>query len=519
MHDLSAPEPTRPRDLFRFGVRFAPWPILGVLGLLAYRDLVSYSTEREVREETDALFFSPTDESPVLIFALALWLLYRRRQRLLAAAADPSSVAFAIPFLVLAAALCAWAHYVKAPELLVPSLSLMLLGGAGLCCGIGGMRAVLVPALFLLLAYRPPGILVNQLMYPLQLETTQGTAWLLHLLGIASESSGDQIFTEGRVFHVIESCAGLRSMETLLMASVVYAELLGRRGIHALLLAGSAPVVGGLVNQVRVLSIVLNPYSVFASVHTGQGLAMVVVGVILLSIVDWLLARFRPLRSTPPAGEDGRSPAPHASLGWVNLAALFAVLAVANWVIPPWTPPRGQEPLLSGLPPRLEGWQAEGLKLDRDFLGSVGFSEWVHRRYVKGESQVELFLASDDRLDPRVSPVSAKTALPGPSWEVLQRAPVRLDPDGLVAESSVLGSLRRQALVYHWYDGVAPLRAEALRALLALDRSPLRRPGRAVVFRASTPLPPGAEAETRESLGQFLALVRNAVASPATPSP
>lgn len=515
MHEVAARASIRLRDLSQSGRRLAPLLLLGGLALFPFWGLLSYDPSEGPRslEGAEAVFFSPTDGNPVLVFAAAAWLL-SRRVRLLAATESPGAVSLAALFLVPASVLCVWANYVAAPELLVPSLSLMLLGGAALWRGGRGVRTVLVPALFLLLAYRPPGILINQIVYPLQLATAAGASWYLDLVGISGQRSGDLIFTGGRVFHVIESCAGLRSIETLLMAAVVYAELLGRPARHALLLVVITPFIGALVNQARVLTIVLNPYSEFAAVHTGQGLTMIVVGVLLIAIVDRLILRL-PLEGarslpTPEASRDPLRRVPRL----FALGALLAALGVVNWVLPLWTPPRDRDPLLSSLPPSLDGWTAEGLKLDREFLGSVGFSEWVHRRYVKGDREVSLFLGSDDRLEPRASLLSAKAGLPGAGWEPEARRPVRLEPDGLVAEASSVRARNSRALVYHWYTGIEPFAVEALRAVLVLDRGPLRRPGRALVLRATTPLRSKGEDEAQRTLSEFLPLVREALAKP-----
>ena len=47
----------------------------------------------------------------------------------------------------------------------------------------------------------------------------------------------------------------------------------------------------------------------------------------------------------------------------------------------------------------------------------------------------------------------------------------------------------------HWYLGVESLPEEAVRALLALDRSPLRRVEDALVVRVATPIDGGAGGE------------------------
>jgi len=502
------------------GRHLAVVAVLGGLALFAYRGLLSYDPAGETRrdlEGADGLFFSPTDSNPTLIFALTALLLYQRRHRILEASARAPSAWLALPLVLSASALCVWAHYVGVPELLVPSLSLMLLGAGAWWGGRTGLRALLVPALFLLLAYRPPGILISHIIYPLQILTVEVTHGVLDLLAMESHRIGDMILTREKAFHVIESCAGLRSIETLLMASVIYVEIMGCPRRRAGILVAASPLVGMLVNQIRVLTLVFNPYSGFASIHTLQGIVMIVAGVLMIASLDWLLARLLPPESRPrppPAADPSSS---HTSVTLVprlvGLGLLLGCLGVATWAIPVWQPARLVAPRLARFPVSLPGWALEGLPLDKEFLGSVGFSEWVHRRYTKEGREVTLFLASNNRLEPRMSLISPKTTLPGAGWELREREPLELPPEGLAAEVLVLQSRAGQSLAYYWYEGVETFSREALRSVLVLDRGPLRRQERALVVRLSTPLGWGGREAAEKTLDEFLALAQPALAN------
>jgi EpsI family protein len=186
------------------------------------------------------------------------------------------------------------------------------------------------------------------------------------------------------------------------------------------------------------------------------------------------------------------------------LAAAFAALAAGTLGVEPWQgePPRSAP--LSELPRRLGDWSASDRELDALFLGSVVFSEAVHRRYERGSERIDLLVAADDRVDERASVHSTKTALPGPGWDVVERRRESLSGDRLV-ERLRLRSLEGDALVYRWCVGCGSRVEEVLRSTLGLDRSALRRPGRAVVVRVATttyPLP-GAEAAAEARLAGF----------------
>jgi exosortase len=154
---------------------------------------------------------------------------------------------------------------------------------------------VLLPAVFLLLATPVPGVLLNAVLYPIQLATVKTTTWLLNTFWLGPVlSSGDRIFRDGAVFEVIESCSGVRTVETILMAAFLYHDLFFRSRLQSTLIIAMAPLIGLIANQIRVVAIVLNPYSKFAAVHSAQGLVMIVAAVLMLAALDAALTKFLP---------------------------------------------------------------------------------------------------------------------------------------------------------------------------------------------------------------------------------
>jgi exosortase len=488
--------------------------LIGMLGLFAYRGLIGWEPSGAAHNEvqgTEELLFDPGGGSPLLVYGVSAWLLWRRRSRLLASLGAPPGRVAALCLLPGAAALALWAHYVQTPGLLVLSLVLLLPGAGALLGGREGLRACLLPALFLLFAVEIPPAALHEIMFPLQLATASLTHTLLGLLGIASRLEADQIHSGQQIFQVIESCSGLRLMQTLVMAAVVYAELLSRSRRHTWLLVLVAPVIGVAINALRVLTIVLNPYSDFAAVHVTQGLVMLVVGVFVLAGADRLLdGLLRP----PPPGPEGPDPFPGATLAPRRLAALSALLAglALATLAPTWTAPPPTHRTLSDIPLRLGAWRSESLEVDRSFLGSVRFSERAWRRYRSDGGDLSAFVGIDSRLDPAVSFLSAKTELPGSGWRVVERGPA--DLPGVDAELLLVRSRLGEQLQLHWYEGVERPATEALRSLLALDRGPWRRQGVARVVRLATPIGrQSSRAEAEARLRAFAPLLRDTLAA------
>lgn len=122
-------------------------------------------------------------------------------------------------------------------------------------------------------------------------------------------------------------------------------------------------------------------------------------------------------------------------------------------------------------------------------------AQWTHRRYTNGERDVRVLVATDERLDPRVSMLSPKIPLIGSGW-VAER------------ERSIgVGRMTSRSRLR--YSGVESTPSEILRALLVLDRGPLRRPGHAFFVRLTTPMDRDHPERAEEVLKGFLPLLRD----------
>lgn len=500
--------------------------VFGVLALaaIAFRDLLEFASMRELADPSitgaERLFFVPSDSSPELIFPGFVWMLWNRRRSLRASLARPGSPWIALPVLALAVVLTVWSYHVRQPPLLLVGMATMLLGGGWLLGGATAAKILLIPAVFLQFAWPLPGVLVNHVVYPLQLAAGQIATAMLTVLGMTWSRAGDLILAEGKLFQVIETCSGLRGITTLLMTAFLYSELFHRSARRLVWLVAGAILIAFLVNGVRVLTIILNPYAQISEVHTAQGLVAIVVGVLGIAAFDALLDRIPAERKRGEARR--RLPrvarAPLFAWRWaVLVAALLGSIVLAD-LVGSWQP--ASEPrvrLKSRVPLELAGWTAEVKAIDEQFLGSVRYSDSVSRVYRDGEQWVSVLVLEDNRIHQLLSIDSPKTAVGWTGWDVTKRRPIELD-DGRKGELLRLRSLRgEEQLVLHWQSGLAPLPVEILRSVLSLDRSPLRRsdPARAVRFATSLGSHPDAESQAERRLLAFAALLVPALDSDA----
>jgi len=469
--------------------------VLGALLCAIHVDLADFAPEPYGTlpiDGSDAEFFAPAGGSPALIFAVSALLLLGRNKELQRALGQPARWMLACGLLGLGGGISRWADYVQAPALLVPGLILLLLGAGVLLGGSRGLRAISIPALFLVFAIPIPAGFVNLIVWPLQQTVAWFTEWFLRLAGYAPERFADVVVLEGHRFQVIETCSGMRTTETLVMAGVLYTILFYRRPGQAAVIILLAPLVGFLANLVRVLSIVVNPYAQWGAVHAGQGIAMLVVGVLSLAGIDHLLLRReRHLGLAPRAlRQTAWSSPPNQPIPWpraIGLGCFLLLLAVANLAIPAWQPVEPPRLGAFALPHEIAGSKPRGLKLDRQFLGSVGIRHWLHREYTFEGNPVRILILADDRLDRRGALLSPKTAIPGRGSVELSHEIAPLG-DGTWVDRHVFASHNRRTLVYHWYEGMRSPLEESLRNALALDRGPTRRNTWALAVRLSTPL-------------------------------
>jgi exosortase len=478
-------------------IRFSVNRLLALAGtlamLVAYYSVVLWRPIVETEEGAVVGFlFEPASTSPQLIFLLVVFFLWGRRSRLLAALGAPANSVIGGAAFVGGATIFLWSIYTASPDLQILSLIPTLLGIGLLLGGRELVAAILLPTLLIPFAVPLPAIFVNQIIFPMQIWTSILTEGWLGVIGIDYVRQGDVLFVGQNAFQVIETCSGLRSVETLLMATVVYMELFHVRGVRAVLLFLAAPAIAFFLNGLRVLSIVLTIEYDSAADHTIQGIVTLVVGVVAVHGLDGLLARFFPDRPVtyPVPTETGLLRTETPAFRWRALAivALLTLMAVAPFWIDPWRPASHGPRWGVSLPRQWDTYASKALKPDEQFLGSVRFKPLITRAYENGTDRIEIFLGYDALLSRHHHPVSPKIAISGTGWEVLTRGPVPVEGVSQPVEMLLARSRGRTELTYSWYVGTRSALQEAIHALLALDRSEARNTTGITAVRISTPL-------------------------------
>jgi exosortase len=468
--------------------------------------------------------FRPEEKSPLLAIGIAGWLLWRTRARLLSLPARGAR-GTAATLLAIGIGLFVWARLTGAVDLLLPSLASNLLAFAAAAGGRAGCRAVLFPALLLLLGAPIPAPIRTEMVWRLQGWTASGAAWLMQAAGCDVVLAGLQIRSGEYAFTVIESCSGLRGIELLTLVALVIRELFAASGRRQWLLVLVAPGLGFALNLLRVVAVVAVASSTDPEAlgldgldHTPQGVAVLIAGTgVLYALAFWMAGSA--WRRQDGEAERGLCPESRArELPWRAAAAALVVLGVLSVVVTPF-PGAPPAPWIE-IPEQHAGWIGEDLALDRLFVGPLRGGEVLHRRYKKKPRNrrpqvVDLFVGFEVAENPSTLLLSPKIAMPGHDWSLVESRRTRVYLLGLDADLAVASRDSERALVFSWRLRDAGVWRETPRSVLALESGPFRRERRRGVVRISTPLAldgPEAREWARDTLDRFIADFREELA-------
>jgi exosortase len=466
---------------------------LGLASVLYYPVFVP-PTDYGLGIQGEEFFFEANEAAGVPVLVLAFWLFYRRSHTL-DLLRGPGAPRVASIALALSTALFGWGVHTQAADLQLLS-SLGFLAGAVLWFGGGAaLRAFWLPILFLGFALPLSPVVLSAVMFPIQLATASYAGGLLNLFGFDTVVRGDQILRADHVFVVIETCSGVRTIVTLTMLTVLMIDLFGRRGGHAVVLLGLAPLVAFGVNGLRVVTLVLNPHSSIHSIHNLQGIAMLLVGLTLMYLIDGMLARaFGAGDEFGDERDYGLTNTYASSLRstWVGVGLITLLLAgmlVSARTIPIWTPVRDLDESPDQLLERVFGPDsAPPFGVDYNFIGSVRYSAQSHR-HVDGGS-VEVLLGVADEQDRRYSVLTKRLAWPASGYAPVSETFVEIEPGGPIARRMLLARGARSVLSYSWVERRGSWLAEWFRQAAALDRSPFVRSEHMLAIRLSTRVAP-----------------------------
>ena len=186
----------------------------------------------------------------------------------------------------------------------------LLMALAGTCAvlvGIEALKRYWFAFFFLVFMVPLPVALYSMIANPLQLMVSQVATSMLNVVGIPSLCEGNMItLAGGSQLFVAEACSGMRQLTGFLALTTAWAYLADRPTWYRLLLVGSSIPIAMTANVVRVtltgiITYGFDPKYASGAFHTVEGLAMMGLGLLMLSTFAWLLDQATSLLTPAPA--------------------------------------------------------------------------------------------------------------------------------------------------------------------------------------------------------------------------
>ncbi|WP_240668252.1 exosortase B [Piscinibacter defluvii] len=240
-----------------------------------------------------------TQGHELLVMAIAAWLVWRRREELLALPDRPALLATTLVF---AAALGCYLLGRLLGVFRLELLSIILLPAALVLCfkGWAGLRTIWFALFFLLFTVPLPFSLVLTITGPMKTAVSAVGVQLLQWVGYPVGRTGVIITIGQYQLLVNEACAGLQTMFVLEAMGLLYTNLMNHQSLlrNALLAVLVVPVAF-LANVVRVVSLTLITYHFGDAagqgfLHGFAGMVLFMVALVLVIAVDGLLGRVLP---------------------------------------------------------------------------------------------------------------------------------------------------------------------------------------------------------------------------------
>ncbi len=188
---------------------------------------------------------------------------------------------------------------------------LALAGTCSILAGSGALKRFWFAFFFLSFMVPLPVAVYSLAANPLQLMVSQVATAMLNTLGIPALCEGNMITLPGdNQLFVAEACSGMRQLTGFLALTTAWAYLSDRPVWNRVLLIGSSIPIAMTANVVRVaitgvVTHCLDPKYASGAFHTAEGLAMMGLGLLMLSTFSWTLdqavALGRPAPAVPPA--------------------------------------------------------------------------------------------------------------------------------------------------------------------------------------------------------------------------
>ncbi len=311
------------------------------------------------------------------------------------------------------------------------SLIVILAGLVGARWGLGGIRLLWAPLLFLIFMVPLPPFLYNNLSQKLQLLSSELGVWVIRRFGISVFLEGNVIDLGVYKLQVAEACNGLRYLFPLMSVGFLCAWMYRAPLWQRLVVFLSTIPITILMNSFRigVIGVLVEHYGIEQAegfLHDFEGWIIFMACFALLVAEIWLLNRLsgegRPFHAVfgldPPAplpeGPPPRLPRP--LLAALAVLLLAAPIGLAIGQRQDTVPPRAA---FVDFPDRMGAWQGHRDRLEAVFLDALKLQDYIISDYRRPDgATVNFYVAWYDRQHAGSAAHSPRSCIPGGGWKI-----------------------------------------------------------------------------------------------------
>jgi exosortase D (VPLPA-CTERM-specific) len=400
-----------------------------------------------------------------LVPLVAAWLLWTRRNALLASIGRPSWTGAVLILLAMALHVTG-----ELSAIFILSQLAFIVALLGITLGIGGfslLRVTFVPIIFLIFAIPLPYFIDASLSLQLQLISSQLGVFFVRLFQIPVYLDGNIIDLGTYKLQVVDACSGLRYLFPLLslsfLAAYVFHAPLWQR---AVVLCSSIPITiamnGFRIGMVGVTVDRWGPRMAEGVLHFFEGWIIFVACAFLLTAEVYLLARisgrgfFESVYAPAAAVRSSAELEPESTGRMARAACLFLMGAIVliGFLISNRSEVIPERNRFVTFPVTLGEWQGRTSLLDPQVEHGLALEDYILSDYSKPDGKaVNLYVAYYASQRKGESPHSPLVCVPGDGWLItnFERTSYGLGAGQPLNRATIERNGSKQ-IVYYWYE-------------------------------------------------------------------
>ena len=401
-----------------------------------------------------------------LIPFISAWLLWTRRNALLASIGRPSWIG---PALILLAGIM---HVIgKLSALYVLSQLGFIIALLGVTLGLGGyslLKLTFIPIIFLIFAIPLPYVVDAALSFQLQLLSSQLGVFFIRLFQIPVYLEGNVIDLGAYKLQVVDACSGLRYLYPLLslgfLAAYLFQAPLWQRTFVFLSAIPITIVMNSLrIGLVGVLVDHWGPQDADGFLHMFEGWIIFIACAALLVAEMYLLARavlgkgFFEVFYTPTFAATEQAPRSLNQAPLVSCLILLCASGIAAFFVSTRQEIYPDRKMFAAFPTALGEWHGRPSSLDAQTEHGLGLTDYILSDYAKRDGRVvNLYVAYYASQRTGSSPHSPSVCIPGNGWQItdLERTAYHNNDlsVSLPLNRVVIARGSQKELVYYWFE-------------------------------------------------------------------